>query len=355
MSLIKARSTSINLTSDPDTLGMATGTTAQRNPNAIEGEVRFNTDLQQLEYFDGFFWNQTSLVSGNVSFEYLVVGGGGTGGGWGGGGGAGGFLTGTFTPNSGTIYSITVGLGGVAIDYYVSPTGYKLGVSGSASSISGTGLTTITADGGGGGGNYDANNGLSGGSGGGGASRNTSSSVASGGAATGNGLGFAGGNTSSTGSYYPGAGGGGGAGSAGSNGGGDQGGTGGDGLQSSITGVSKYYAGGGGGFSSRTGLDPGAAGGQGGGGAGGRYQNSSASIVPRSGTDGTDGLGGGGGGSYSAIYSNVSYPVGNGGRGTVIIKSNVALTTTGTYNLNPDGAVAGFFIYEFTSNGTITF
>lgn len=350
MSLIKARSTSINLTSDPNTLGMATGTTAQRNPNAIEGEVRFNTDLQQLEYFDGFFWNQTSLVSGSASFEYLVVGGGGSGGGWGGGGGAGGFLTGTFIPNQGTIYSITVGLGATATPY---GTNYQQGNDGQDSSISGTGITTITAIGGGGGGSYSSGTALagnSGGSGGGAGARGTAYSGASGGAGT-SGQGFAGGNTSTSGNYYPGAGGGGGAGQVGSNGSGNQGGTGGDGLQSSITGVSKYYAGGGGGHSSRTSLDPGAAGGQGGGGTGGRYQNSSSQISERAAVSGTNGLGGGGGGGFG--YG--SYPVGNGGRGTVIIKSNVALTTTGTFNLNPDGAVAGFFIYEFTSNGTITF
>jgi len=107
-----------------------------------------------------------------VSADYLVVAGGGSGGretfssGLGGGGGAGGLLTGTaLTLNIGTTYTVTVGPGGTA------PASGSVGNPGTASSIAGTGLTTISAVGGGGGGGgasvATVGNGGSGGGGGG--------------------------------------------------------------------------------------------------------------------------------------------------------------------------------------------
>jgi hypothetical protein len=87
--------------------------------------------------------------TGIYSVDFLVVAGGGGGGGddnngGSGGGGAGGYRTSTQTVNPGTVITITVGDGGAS----VSPAQTK-GNSGSDSSISGSGLTTITSAGGG--------------------------------------------------------------------------------------------------------------------------------------------------------------------------------------------------------------
>ena len=87
-------------------------------------------------------------LSFNVTLSYLVVAGGGAGGKGvsGGGGGAGGLLysaSGSFPSN--TNFTVAVGAGGA----YVSANAD--GTAGANSSISGTGLTTITAIGGGGG------------------------------------------------------------------------------------------------------------------------------------------------------------------------------------------------------------
>ena len=80
------------------------------------------------------------------SIDFLVIAGGGGGGSGavapnnGGGGGAGGYRTSTQTVSGGTVITVTVGDGGA------------LDVSGNASEISGSGLTTITSAGGGHGG-----------------------------------------------------------------------------------------------------------------------------------------------------------------------------------------------------------
>jgi hypothetical protein len=99
----------------------------------------------------------------SYSIDFLVVAGGG-GGGYddGGGGGAGGYRTSTQTVNQGTTITVTVGDGGAT-----NTAGYTVANNGSDSSISGSGLTTITSTGGGGARGYN-NNGNSGGSGGGG-------------------------------------------------------------------------------------------------------------------------------------------------------------------------------------------
>jgi hypothetical protein len=97
--------------------------------------------------------------------DFLVIAGGGAGGDAGGGGGAGGYRTTTQFSDIGTVITITVGDGGVASNG-------SLSTSGSDSSISGSGLTTITSAGGGFGGNaypvFPNSPGGNGGSGGGG-------------------------------------------------------------------------------------------------------------------------------------------------------------------------------------------
>jgi hypothetical protein len=119
------------------------------------------------------------------SVDFLVIAGGGGGGGYyySGGGGAGGYRNSYNSESSGgggsaesslsltpgETYTITVGAGGAA------GIGNALGTSGSNSSISGTGITTITSTGGGRSGGAGTQNGASGGSGGGGGSDNARS------------------------------------------------------------------------------------------------------------------------------------------------------------------------------------
>jgi hypothetical protein len=124
-------------------------------------------------------------TSNAYTLSYLVIAGGAAGGGqyYGGGGGAGGYrnsygsessgansasLT-AYTVTGGTSITVTIGAGGAG-----GRTGmYGVGYSGSASQISGSGLTTRATTGGGGGGGYNATgdagygNGDNGGSGGG--------------------------------------------------------------------------------------------------------------------------------------------------------------------------------------------
>jgi hypothetical protein len=69
---------------------------------------------------------------------------------------------------------------------------------------------------------------------------------------------------------------------------------------------------------------------------------------------GTNKLGGGGGSAYTALAAQLA---GSGGNGTVIIKApdSFTISVTGSPTLNPDGAVSGFNIYEFsTGGGTFT-
>jgi hypothetical protein len=236
--------------------------------------------------------------AGVTSVTYLVVGGGGGGGsasatGTGGGGGAGGFLTGTATVTSGTTYTITVGAGGAASS------------NGGNSSISGTGLTTITAIGGGAGGVWNTAPGQNGGSGGGGAAGGGGGANLSAGTGT-SGQGNAGGAGST--SNAP-AGGGGGAGAVGGTGTISAAGNGGVGLQSSITGSAVYYAGGGGGAAA--GATAGSGGLGGGGGAG---------------VAGTANTGGGGGGASPSATGSA------GGSGVVILSYTGAIQTGTTYD-----------------------
>jgi hypothetical protein len=274
-----------------------------------------------------------SLSVPTYSIDFLVVAGGAGGGSQtGGGGGAGGYRTSTQSASVGTVITVTVGDGGAGGSY--TPSGLK-GSSGSNSSISGSGLTTITSAGGGGGGGHDANgSAIAGGSGGGsgfasiaGASGNTPSTSPS--------QGNNGGASSST--VYN-AGGGGGAGAVGSDGNGSStGGQGGNGTASSITGSSVTYAGGGGGTRQNTTSAPGGTGGGG---------NGSGNTTP-SATSGTANTGGGGGGGRDQNGAS-------GGKGVVILSMATASysgTTTGSPTVTTSGSNT---ILKFNGTGSYT-
>lgn len=108
----------------------------------------------------GSNWPSASLVP----MEYLVVAGGGAGGGnGGGGGGAGGLLYSASTNfQFGIVHTVTVGAGGAYVASNLP------GGSGTASSITASGFTSVTATGGGGGASRSGTNATNGGSGGGG-------------------------------------------------------------------------------------------------------------------------------------------------------------------------------------------
>jgi len=242
----------------------------------------------------------------DVDVEYLVVAGGGGGGhNAGGAGGAGGYLTnygGTAIGlNPSTAYTITIGTGGAGA---TSPASGTVGVD---SVLSGTGITTITADGGGAGGGHNLVGG-NGGSGGGSGSSPGGDVAAGTGTAGPPRQGYDG----SIGGTHPDylSGGGGGATEAGGTDGTSYGG---DGTANSITGSSVTYAGGGGGGTAGTA----APGGDGGGGAG--------STGAPTGTAGTDGLGGGGGGGGTPNGSG-----GDGGNGIIILRMPDADAAAGT-------------------------
>jgi len=256
-----------------------------------------------------------------VTASYLVVAGGGAGGAGvggvaGGGGGAGGYKASSTTLYSGATYVVTVGAGGAGTTVVV-------GAAGSNSSVSGTGLTTITSTGGG----YGAVTGVSGGSGGsggGGAYNGTS-----GGTGT-SGQGNNGGSGSTSASSGSGGGGGGGASAAGSNGSGTVGGAAGAGTASSISGSSITYAGGGGG----SGITNGSGGS--GGGAAGNWNDI--------GINGTPNLGGGGGGGGNGFVG------GSGGSGVVII----SYAGSQVFNGGLVTSSGGNTIHTFNATGALT-
>jgi hypothetical protein len=267
------------------------------------------------------------------SIDFLVIAGGASGAtvGNGGGGGAGGYRTSTQTVNIGTAITVTVGDGGAS----VGGGGDILGNNGSDSSISGSGLSTITSAGGGGGGT-DSFVGKNGGSGGGGGndraggSGNTPSTSPSQGNNGGLGL--------QVGPAY-GGGGGGGAGAVGVNGTSSSGGNGGAGTASSITGSSVTRAGGGGAGCNIPGTV--GTGGTGGGG------NSGASGGG-DGTAGTANTGSGGGAARSPSNS------GAGGKGVVILSvptAKYSATSTGSPTVTTSGSNT---ILQFNGSGSYT-
>src|SRR5210317_1371230 len=114
----------------------------------------YNTNGQHVRIvYSGATQGWIPTVDDDVTFEtpqtysasMLVIAGGGGGGANGGGGGAGGYRTSTQDLNIGSTYTITVGDGGAKGQ----TSSANPGSVGSNSSISGTGLTTITSAGGG--------------------------------------------------------------------------------------------------------------------------------------------------------------------------------------------------------------
>ena len=336
--------------------------TLARNGNKINGsDANYNISAagRGVEFVytgsaKGWFLASDNLSPETVDniIEYVVVAGGGEGGSYlGGGGGAGGFRSGTFTPTTaGVQYTATVGPGGAGGATGTSSTS----VGGTNSSLSGTGITTITATGGGGGGRYSAVAGSDGGSGGGGGTREGGSSGGAGGNGNEGNYNPSEGYNGSVGSYR----------SSGQpygptgNGGGasEEGGPsasntsvvgvnqkGGDGVSNSITGLAVVYAGGGGGGNySGTNSQPGGLGGGGNGSFGSSGTNAN-------GGDGTDGLGGGGGGGGGTLNTG-----GAGGDGVVILKIPTSLFTD-TYTGSPTKTTSGdHTILKFTSSGSYT-
>ena len=279
---------------------------------------------------------QSTLSELTYSADILVVGGGG-GGGYniGGGGGAGGFRTSTQNLSIGSAYTITVGDGGAA------GTSPENGATGSNSSISGSGITTITSAGGGGGGGGTSGGAAGDGGSGGGAGYTQGASVGSGNTpSTSPSQGNSGGESASS-AASAGTGGGGGASQTGVNATTSAGGDGGNGTASSITGSSVTYAGGGGGSSHLT--TDSASGGSGGGGNGGSTNASSNA------TSGTANTGGGGGGQGQAGTA------GAGGKGVIILSipdADYSGTTTGSPTVAT--GVSGKTILTFNSSGSYT-
>lgn len=287
-----------------------------------------------------FTFSPNNNLSSNV--EYLIIAGGGSGGGGvsdqvgSSGGGAGGYILGIDSSgplageqsggpstalsrisfSSSVTYSVTVGKGGIG------PSGNIVGVNGSNSVLSGSGLTTITAIGGGGGSDSggSAQAGKLGGSGGG--ANAYASSAGSGTPNQGNG----GGKTATI-TGIAGGGGGGGSGTVGFTGIGGSGdppgigGAGGVGLQSAIEGLPLKHRAGGGGGGSYSSVNPptaerGGTGGLGGGGNGGiaRY------AFANEGMNGAANTGSGGGGVSLGGTNSNSDTGGNGGSGVIILR-----------------------------------
>lgn len=243
------------------------------------------------------------------SVEYLVVAGGGGGGGigganvGGGGGGAGGYLTAAgFVVSSGVAITVTVGGGGV------------INTGSGTSSI----FDTVTASGGGYGGTaLGASGGSGGGSGGGNFA--VGAGIVGQGFAGGLGSGTWGGTTTS-------GGGGGGAGAVGNAATSQTApGTGGAGKASSISGSAVTYA----------------VGGTGGNGP----SSTSGTVVAANRGNGGNGGGGVGGATPSA-----------GGSGIVIIRYSTRYAPAPTTTNSPTMTIAGgYYIYTFTTSGSITF
>ncbi len=317
--------------------------TINPNGNKIEGatnNLRLSGEREgaTLTYIDSTQgWLATSginegtnaLAPTSYSVDFLVVAGGG--GGSGGGGGAGGYRTSTQTVSVGTAITVTVGDGGAGA--VASGTGQAAGSDGNNSSISGTGLTTITSNGGGGGGSKGSpsGGGRNGGSGGGGYNLDTPANVGPGGTGNTPSTSPSQGNNGGTGETdavaWRAGGGGGGASATGSNAtkgpAAGIGGNGGNGTASSITGSSVTRAGGGGGGGASTG----STGGTGGGGAG---------TVGAPATAGTANSGGGGGGLHNENNTGAA-----GGKGVVILSmltTNYSGTTTGSPTVTTSGS-----------------
>lgn len=305
------------------------GNTTQRPASPAEGIVRYNSEIDIYEGYINGAWHKFLTANQNVfTMDYVLVAGGGAGGTGGStmlsaGGGGGG----------GTVRSSVLG------QFSMTPgTTYNIivGAGGASGSTSGSNTTAFgfTAVGGGRGGTYGSRSGLDGGSGGGAGS----GSGAVGGAGT-SGQGFAG-----AGPVGSGSGGGGGATAAAS------GSNGGAGVSSSLTGSTIYYSGGGGG-GSYDGNSGGIAG-VGGAGTGGDSQ-----FVTRNGGNGTANTGGGGGGGSTLQNTNGDSGVGSGGNGGsgVVVLSIPTTRYTGTHTGSPLVSTLGSnTLLTFQSSGSYT-
>ena len=324
-----ASDTTINQTTGTYTF---TPSTVQANEGNFKARLSASDGITSVARFVNFG------LSFAMTASYLVVAGGGSGGKGvsGGGGGAGGLLystTGSFPLN--TQLTVSVGAGGAA------QASNGDGNAGSDSSITGTGMTTITAIGGGPGGGQKGTTStaaeLAGGSGGGGTGYNNTGPVNGPGGTATTGQGNDGGIGTYNGSGY--GGGGGGAGEAGfDHNASSNFSQGGDGLEYSISGTATYYAGGGGGSGYNAG---GQIGGLGGGGNGG-----SRSVV---GGNATANTGGGGGGVSDAGAS------GAGGSGIVIIRGPSDVTATGSGYTETTSGSEKIWTFTTTPGGNITF
>ena len=335
-----------NLTINPNGLKIQTDTGNRLfNTNRIALTFTYVDSTQGWSLSSGYLESTNPFYIPPYDIDFLVIAGGGgasslnAGGTKNGGGGAGGYRTSTQTGiPSGVVITITVGDGGAGT------TGENFGVQGSNSSISGSGLTTITSTGGGGGGggylSSSTYNGRSGGSGGGGGVPAPGSGGGTGGTGNTPSTSPSQGNNGGAGNHVAGVswggGGGGGATATGGAGNGSSGlgGNGGNGRASSITGSSVTYAGGGGGAGNSTA-------GTGGTGGGGRGQDGTASA------NGTVNTGGGAGGGSSS-------PARSGGKGVVILSMPDA-SYSGTTTGSPTEATSGSNkILTFTGSGSYT-
>ena len=132
------------LTIDPNGEDIEGGTDNLQLRGEREGVVLIYVDSTQGWLpISGINEGTDALEPVTYSVDFLVIAGGGAGGGqyFTGGGGAGGYRTSTQTITAGTVITVTVGDGGTGNN-----TGD--GANGSDSSISGSGLTTITSAGG---------------------------------------------------------------------------------------------------------------------------------------------------------------------------------------------------------------
>lgn len=369
-------------------LEVSAGNTASRPATGQAGEIRFNTDTGQLEYWSPTDFTPHWRTVGDAPqpdpiADYLVVAGGGGGGGGyrGGGGGAGGFRTsvGTSGANSsaetgliistGTAYAVTVGAGGSGGNGGGGTSDAHIGSNGSDSVFA-----SITSIGGGGGGTYyygPRYNGKNGGSGGGaGGGHSETDASGEGTANQGNKGGESPNNSIAAG------GGGGGAGGAGQDTGTAEGtSNGGVGLATTIittsiastysvgevSSGSVYFAGGGagGGYSGAS-ADTVNLGGTGGGGDT-THTGSGATALGSAAIGGAN-TGGGGAGNPGATSGAA------GGSGVIILRTPTSITATFTSGVTANGAtgssiaadtsIAGYKTYVITSAAsgqTVTF
>lgn len=311
------------------------GNSDQRPGSPAAGMVRYNTTTGNPEWYDanGSQWLQFSQGS-SYEIEYLVIGGGG-------GGGA-------------TAYASGSAGGGGAGGYRSSIFGESSGGGGSGESainVSAGNIYSISIGAGGAGAVSGSRSVATSGTntifdsitsvGGGGGGASSATAGASGGSGGGGGWTFAGGSGTLNQGYTGGSGGGGGSPYGGGGGGGagaaaldGHATAGGIGVQSLANGSATYRAGGGGGGGENI---AGGAGGTGGGGDG--SQNAA-------GLNGTDGTGGGGGGAGGVG----AFAGGNGGSGLVIIRYAGSQRGTGG-TITSSG---GYTIHTFTSSGTFT-